>query len=81
MEEHCLQRLGDRQAAPLQRVEDEDEFENEDDLVRLRRTRSDAGYGFPCELRMNGPASSTALAKPSFCRSLTSQSRWTVARA
>jgi hypothetical protein len=47
-----------------QRVEDEDEFENEDDLVRLRRTRSDAGYGFPCELRINGPASSTALAKP-----------------
>ena len=59
-----MQRPGPGKRLPLQRVEDEDEFENEDDLVRLRRTRSDAGYGFPCELRINGPASSTALAKP-----------------
>jgi hypothetical protein len=33
-----------RQAAPLQRVEDEDEFENEDDLVAVRRARRHAGY-------------------------------------
>ena len=29
----CWQRHGGQQAAPLKRVEDEDEFENEDDLV------------------------------------------------
>ena len=32
MEGCCLQRPRGRQAAPLQRVEDEDEFENEDDF-------------------------------------------------
>jgi hypothetical protein len=35
---------GGRQAAPLQRVEDEDEFEDEDDWLRLRRARGHAGY-------------------------------------
>ena len=34
---------GGRQAAPLQRVEDEDEFEDEDDWLRLRRARRHAG--------------------------------------
>jgi hypothetical protein len=33
VEGRCLRRPGGRQAAHLQRVEDEDEFENENDLV------------------------------------------------
>jgi hypothetical protein len=49
---------GGRQAAPLQRAEDEDEFENEDDLVRLRRARNNPGCGSPPPLSLipYGPA-------------------------
>jgi hypothetical protein len=36
VEGRCLQRRGGWNAAPLQRIEDEDEFENEDDLATPR---------------------------------------------